>query len=77
MFQVVTEGWRDLNGMNIGTTNGRICDVYEQATNLPLMALGGFGSADPAPTLQQFQDMSPMVACTTTSSRPGLACPSS
>jgi 4-amino-4-deoxy-L-arabinose transferase-like glycosyltransferase len=29
---------------------------YQLATMLPVMALGGFGSADPAPTLKQFQD---------------------
>ena len=29
---------------------------YQLATGLPVMALGGFGSADPAPTLEQFQD---------------------
>jgi len=29
---------------------------YQLATDLPVMALGGFGSADPAPTLEQFQD---------------------
>lgn len=28
---------------------------YQLATDLPVMALGGFGSADPAPTLGQFQ----------------------
>lgn len=29
---------------------------YQLATDLPVMALGGFGSSDPAPTLKQFQD---------------------
>ncbi len=29
---------------------------YQLATDRPVIALGGFGSADPAPTLQQFQD---------------------
>lgn len=29
---------------------------YQLATGLPVMALGGFGSTDPAPTLEQFQD---------------------
>ncbi|MEU0493984.1 glycosyltransferase family 39 protein [Mycobacterium sp. NPDC006124] len=28
---------------------------YQLATDLPVMALGGFGSSDPAPTLTQFQ----------------------
>ncbi|CAN5241485.1 glycosyltransferase family 39 protein [soil metagenome] len=28
---------------------------YQLATGLPVMALGGFGSSDPAPTLEQFQ----------------------
>lgn len=29
---------------------------YQLASDQPVMALGGFGSGDPAPTLQQFQD---------------------
>ncbi|MGK2869286.1 MAG: glycosyl transferase, partial [Mycobacterium sp.] len=29
---------------------------YQLATGLPVMALGGFASSDPAPTLEQFQD---------------------
>lgn len=29
---------------------------YQLATDFPVMALGGFGSSDPAPTLTQFQD---------------------
>ncbi|RDH79812.1 glycosyl transferase [Mycolicibacterium moriokaense] len=29
---------------------------YQLATGDPVMAIGGFGSSDPAPTLQQFQD---------------------
>lgn len=40
----------------VAATNGSTdAGVYQLATDMPVMALGGFGSGDPSPTLEQFQ----------------------
>lgn len=38
------------------TTGSQNAAGYQLATELPVMAIGGFNGTDPAPTLEQFQD---------------------